>query len=133
MICGFDTTVDVVLNSMAFTFISEVAEMFAHPVLKHYSATAISGLDASYGNWDTYYIVTEYDDANASDTGWYVKEDAPRTGLVTDFKYRYVVALSIVLSLFFFSCYCRSLAVAALSLSTPFDLSGGYVPVSTHR
>lgn len=90
MICGFDETVDVVLNSMAFTFISEVAEMFAEPVLKHYAGTAIAGLGPDYGTEPIYYIVTEYDEANASDTGWYVRADQKnKSGLLTDFKYRH--------------------------------------------
>ena len=59
----------------AFTFITEVAETFAEPVLNHYAGEAITGLDpAEYGSWDTFYIVTEHDPANATETGWYVRE-----------------------------------------------------------
>jgi hypothetical protein len=47
--------------------------------MNHYGETAIQGLDpAEYGDWPTYFIVTEYDKANASETGWYITEDAKK-------------------------------------------------------
>ena len=50
---------------------------------------AIAGLDpAEYGSWDTFYIVTEYDPANATETGWYVKHGEAKAGLITDFRMR---------------------------------------------
>jgi len=46
--CGSLRAFDIVLNSLAFTFISQVAELFNEPLLRYYSAKAIEGLDASW-------------------------------------------------------------------------------------
>lgn len=90
MICGFDDAFDVVMNSMAFTFIAEVSETFAEPVFEHYAGTKIEGLDPKdYGTEPIYYIVTEYAESNSSETGWYVVESDQRSGLLTDFRYRH--------------------------------------------
>ena len=54
------------------------------PVLKHYAGTAIAGLSADYGTEPIFYIVTEYDEANASapgEGGWYIKaEEKAKSG-----------------------------------------------------
>eukprot|EP00041_Stephanoeca_diplocostata_P029250 m.858809 g.858809 ORF g.858809 m.858809 type:complete len:394 (+) comp23525_c0_seq1:370-1551(+) len=92
LIAGYSDPVDVVLNSMAFTFINEVAETFAEPVLTYYSKTAIAGLNPDdYGTEDILYIVTDYDEANAAygDAGWYVRMDEAKAGLITDLCVRH--------------------------------------------
>ena len=42
--CGFIDAIDIVLNSLAFTFISRISEIFNEPLLKFYESTAIKDL-----------------------------------------------------------------------------------------
>jgi len=91
--CGTMDAFEIVLNSLAFTFISQVAKFFNEPLLHRYSRLAISGLDpAEYGDEPIYYIVTEYDPNNATvdwEGSWYIREDESVAGLLTDFKFRH--------------------------------------------
>jgi len=86
---------------MALTFINEIADVFAQPILKYYSETSINGLDPTvYGTDPIYYLVTEYDPANAMgckrdgtwyvlkrDQTWYVLEPALTGEEITDMHY----------------------------------------------
>lgn len=93
--CGYINAFDIVLNSLAFTFISQVAEVFNEPLLRFYSQKSISGLDPKeYGVDPIYYIVTEYSESNVDPDGvwansWYVKEGDGSAGLLTDFMFRH--------------------------------------------
>jgi len=96
--CACTTGFDAVMNSLAFTFISTVAEVFNQPLLKHYSAEAVNGLDTEvYGSEPIYYLVAEYDEANSFGAqqwaqwaaSWYIKQDDKVAGLLTDFCFRH--------------------------------------------
>lgn len=93
--CGYVNAFDIVLNSLAFTFISQIAELFNEPLLRFYAAKAISGLDPQeYGTDPIYYIVHEYSESNVDADGewansWYVKEEDKFAGLLTDFTFRH--------------------------------------------
>lgn len=90
VICGFDEAFDIVMNSLAFTFIAEVAEVFNQPLTNHYGKLPIAGLDPElYGTDPIMYMVSEYSAANASETGWYVLEDEDKAGMITDFRIRH--------------------------------------------
>ena len=86
---------DAVMNSLAFTFISTVAEVFNQPLLRFYASTPISGLDPDeYGTEPIYYLVGEYNEANASSPeegsqSWYVRQEDQLAGLLTDFHFRH--------------------------------------------
>ena len=63
VICSCTAGFDAVMNSLAFTFISTISEVFNQPLLQHYAATPIAGLDpAEYGTEPIYYLVSEYDE-----------------------------------------------------------------------
>jgi hypothetical protein len=91
--CGTAEPIDVVLNSLAFTFISGVSRFFNQPLLTFYSKQRILGLDEEvYGDEPIYYLVTSYSDDNAGEhwaDSWYVREDQPLAGLLTDFRFRH--------------------------------------------
>ena len=94
--CGFIDAVDIVLNSLAFTFISKVAEIFNEPLLRFYATRAIQDLGPEYGTDPIYYLVSEYSALNAVGPtyrewmqSWYVREADPLAGLLTDFKFRH--------------------------------------------
>jgi len=94
VICGYTKAFDIVLNSLAFTFISQVAEIFNEPLLRYYSQRSIEGLDESYGPDPIYYLVVEYSDRNVNEEGawcdgWYIKQDDQVAGLLTDFNFRH--------------------------------------------
>lgn len=97
--CGYNDAIDIVLNSLAFTFISEVPEMFNEPLLKYYTSNPIKGLDPEmYGTDPIYYLVDEYDEANAHeedvwyDASWYTRIDGDAAGLLDDFTFRHTPA-----------------------------------------
>jgi len=94
IICGYDKAFDIVLNSLAFTFISQVPEIFNEPLVRYYSSIAIDGLDESYGPDPIYYLYPEYSEQNVDPNGdwagsWYIREDEQYAGLLNDFKFRH--------------------------------------------
>ena len=94
IIIGTSTAFDIVLNSLAFTFISDVADLFSAPLLKYYSTAAIPNLDPEeYGEEPIYYIVTEYSPDNATPDdylcSWYILDSQQVAGLITDFHFRH--------------------------------------------
>lgn len=95
VVCSCTSGFDAVMNSLAFTFISEVAAYFNQPLLAHYSKLAIAGLDPlMYGSEPIYYLVDEYDEENSYGIdrwldSWYVKKEDSVAGLLTDFEYRH--------------------------------------------
>ena len=67
IICASTSGFDAVMNSLAFTFITTVAEVFNTPLLRHYASTPVHGLDPEeYGTDPIYYLVDEYDEGNAA-------------------------------------------------------------------
>ena len=93
--CACTAGFDAVMNSLAFTFISTIAEVFNAPLLRHYDRTAIAGLDPdAYGEEPIYYLVSEYDESNSYgplewSKSWYVRQGDPLAGLLTDFHFRH--------------------------------------------
>ena len=107
------------LNSLAFTFIAkvaelfneplylptsphispmspQVAELFNEPLLHAYTSAPIEGLGPEYGSAPIYYLVGEYDEANAYGpsydewvNSWYVRQQDRLAGLLTDFHFRH--------------------------------------------
>lgn len=91
--CGTNDPFDVVLNSLAFTFISQVARFFNEPLLRYYATTRIAGLDLEvYGEEPIYYLYSEYSETNSMDKwedSWYIKDDQSHAGLLSDFHFRH--------------------------------------------
>ena len=88
--CACTTGFDAVMNSLAFTFISTIAEVFNGPLLRHFAKLPVAGLDpATYGEDPIFYLVAEYDEANASTGSWYVRQEDKVAGLLTDFHFRH--------------------------------------------
>ena len=95
MICACSSGFDAVMSTLAFTFISTVAEVCNDPLVRHYATTPIAGLDADvYGDAPIYFLVSEYDEANSFGAdrwaeSWYIRQDEQVAGLLTDFKFRH--------------------------------------------
>lgn len=83
------------MNSLAFTFISTVAEVFNQPLLRHYAQLPVADLDpAMYGTEPIYYLVAEYDEDNSYGPerwaeSWYVRQEDKVAGLLNDFHFRH--------------------------------------------
>ena len=73
----------------------DTSQVFNQPLLRHYATTPISGLDPEeYGTEPIYYLVSEYDESNASPPAqwtqsWYVRQEDQLSGLLTDFHFRH--------------------------------------------
>eukprot|EP00928_Gymnodinium_smaydae_P024984 TRINITY_DN20049_c0_g3_i2.p1 TRINITY_DN20049_c0_g3~~TRINITY_DN20049_c0_g3_i2.p1 ORF type:complete len:422 (-),score=70.58 TRINITY_DN20049_c0_g3_i2:644-1852(-) len=95
MVCAHSEPFDIVMNSLAFTFIAEVGVYFHSPLAKRMAATQIQSLSADYGEDPIYYLYTEYRESNAisdgvyMDKGWYIVEDEEKAGLLNDFAVRH--------------------------------------------
>jgi len=94
IICAQNEPFDIVMNSLAFTFISEVGSYFNAPLAKTMASTLISNLGKEYG--EIYYLYPEYkvsnairDDGTYTDSGWYILEDEEKAGLLNDYKVRH--------------------------------------------
>ena len=94
--CGADNAFDTVLNSLAFTFLSELSSLFNDVVSRYYTATAIAGLDPNeYGTDPINYLVGEYDETQAYDDpklwhrSWYIRREWKLAGLLTDYTVRH--------------------------------------------
>eukprot|EP00927_Polykrikos_kofoidii_P050755 TRINITY_DN44638_c0_g1_i1.p1 TRINITY_DN44638_c0_g1~~TRINITY_DN44638_c0_g1_i1.p1 ORF type:complete len:435 (+),score=37.34 TRINITY_DN44638_c0_g1_i1:64-1305(+) len=87
---------EIVMDSLAFTFIAEVGSYFNEPLVKCLAATKISSLDASYGDTEIFYLYPECNESNVlaedgtySDEGWYICDDEEKAGLLGDYKVRH--------------------------------------------
>lgn len=95
IICAQREAFDIVMNSLAFTFIAEVGSYFHSPLSKRLAETCVQCLDKSYGD-DIRYLYPEYAESNAvnedgtyTDDGWYICEDEQKAGLLSDYKVRH--------------------------------------------
>lgn len=89
-----DEAFDVVMNSLAFTFIFEVGTYFNDPLARKMASTKIAGLDPSWGEIN--YMYPEYlmsnaitEDGTYTDGGWYILDDEQKAGLLSDYKVRH--------------------------------------------
>jgi len=95
VLCAQTEAFDIVMNSLAFTFIAEVGGYFNEPLAKYLSTTKIR--PAPWGNEEIYYLYAEYAESNAvcddgtyTDAGWYICEDETgKAGLLSDYKIRH--------------------------------------------
>ncbi|CAK0873646.1 unnamed protein product, partial [Prorocentrum cordatum] len=85
---------DIVMNSLAFTFIAEVGSYFNAPLVKRLGATRIEGLPEDYGEIN--YLYPEYSESNAlrddgtyTDEGWYILEEESKAGLLSDYEVKH--------------------------------------------
>ena len=73
----------------------QVAELFNEPLVKHYAALQIEGLDReAYGDEPIYFLVSEYDEGNSYGPdqwmdSWYIRQDDQLAGMLTDFHFRH--------------------------------------------
>ena len=95
-ICGYESASDVVLNSLAFTFIAEVSEYFNSPLVKYYSRTSIRTLEQGgrmnteyYGTEPIMYLYPEYSAENYDPVGWYLLQHHKRPGMISDYTFRH--------------------------------------------
>lgn len=94
VICAFDEPFDIVMNSLAFTFIAEVGSFFNEPLVSRMAATAVQGLPAEYD--EIKYLYPEYrlsnairEDGTYTDQGWYICDDEEKAGLLSDYRVRH--------------------------------------------
>lgn len=96
IICAQDDPTDIVMNSLAFTFITEVSSFFNAALVRQMASQRIEGLDESYGTDPIFYLYPEVKQSNIlnadgtyCDTGWYICEDEEKAGLLSDYKVRH--------------------------------------------
>eukprot|EP00931_Biecheleriopsis_adriatica_P106781 TRINITY_DN81168_c0_g1_i1.p1 TRINITY_DN81168_c0_g1~~TRINITY_DN81168_c0_g1_i1.p1 ORF type:complete len:414 (+),score=54.64 TRINITY_DN81168_c0_g1_i1:39-1244(+) len=94
IICSMREAFDIVLNSLAFTFITEVGSYFNEPLAKRMADTEIDLLEAN--DYPVNYLYPEYREENCinpdgsyTDAGWYILEDERKAGLLTDYRVRH--------------------------------------------
>ncbi|CAK9001447.1 Uncharacterized protein SCF082_LOCUS6929 [Durusdinium trenchii] len=94
VICAFDEPFDIVMNSLAFTFIAEVGGVFNDPLVNRMANLLIKGLPEGYG--EIKYLYPEYqlsnavnDDGTYTDGGWYICEEEEKAGLLSDYRVRH--------------------------------------------
>eukprot|EP00405_Crypthecodinium_cohnii_P018395 CAMPEP_0206455544 /NCGR_PEP_ID=MMETSP0324_2-20121206/21816_1 /ASSEMBLY_ACC=CAM_ASM_000836 /TAXON_ID=2866 /ORGANISM="Crypthecodinium cohnii, Strain Seligo" /LENGTH=488 /DNA_ID=CAMNT_0053926269 /DNA_START=38 /DNA_END=1501 /DNA_ORIENTATION=+ len=95
VLCAQTEAFDIVMNSLAFTFIAQVGAFFNGPLAQHLGETYIR--PPPYGNDSIAYLYPEYSIANAvnedgtyTDGGWYICEDeVGKAGLLSDYKIRH--------------------------------------------
>merc|ERR1712207_66733 len=85
---------DIVLNSLAFTFITEVSGPFNSPLARHLGSTEIKMSEDT--DYTANYLYPEYrtdncinPDGTYTDEGWYILTEEEKTGLLTDYKVRH--------------------------------------------
>lgn len=95
VICAFDEPFDIVMNSLAFTFIAEVSSFFNEPLVKRMAETNIKGYEIQNGD-PVKYLYPDYrrsnainDDGTYTDAGWYILDDEEKAGLLSDYKVRH--------------------------------------------
>lgn len=96
IICAQAEAFDIVMNSLAFTFIAEVGSFFNGPLSKRMGATLIKNLPADDYPDPVFYLYPEYDSSNAlyedgkyTDGGWYILEEEQKAGMLNDYKIRH--------------------------------------------
>eukprot|EP00932_Pfiesteria_piscicida_P005202 SRR837773.15108.p1 GENE.SRR837773.15108~~SRR837773.15108.p1 ORF type:complete len:496 (-),score=16.62 SRR837773.15108:113-1399(-) len=95
VLCAQTEAFDIVMNSLAFTFIAQVGGFFNGPLATHLGETFIR--PPPYGNESIAYLYPEYSISNAvnedgtyTDGGWYICEDeVGKAGLLSDYKIRH--------------------------------------------
>eukprot|EP00930_Biecheleria_cincta_P004370 TRINITY_DN105285_c0_g1_i1.p1 TRINITY_DN105285_c0_g1~~TRINITY_DN105285_c0_g1_i1.p1 ORF type:complete len:414 (-),score=67.27 TRINITY_DN105285_c0_g1_i1:70-1287(-) len=94
VICAFDEPFDIVMNSLAFTFIVEVGSFFNEPLVRRMAETNITGFTTDHGG--SKYLYPEYrlsnainEDGTYTDEGWYICDDEEKAGLLSDYKVRH--------------------------------------------
>ena len=92
VICAYENAFDIVMNSLAFSFLGELPEIFADPLIEYMGSTKLDQIPEDWG--DIYYIVPEYtpeDDYLFTEPTWYTRRHAekPKAGLIYDFEYRW--------------------------------------------
>jgi hypothetical protein len=94
IICAQKEAFDIVLNSLAFTFIAEVGSFFNTPLSETLASTSIERWTKEGS--DIRYLYPVYAESNAvnkdgsyEDAGWYICEDEKKAGLLTDYKVRH--------------------------------------------
>jgi hypothetical protein len=96
IICAQAEAFDIVMNSLAFTFISEVGSFFNGPLAKRMGSCLIKDLPPDDYPDPVFYLYPEYDISNAvyddgkyTDGGWYIVEDEQKAGMLSDYKIRH--------------------------------------------
>lgn len=96
IICAQGEAFDIVMNSLAFTFIAEVGSYFNGPLSTRMGKTLIRDLPKEDYPDPIYYLYPEYDISNAvyddgkyTDGGWYLVEDEEKAGLLSDYRIRH--------------------------------------------
>lgn len=95
VLCAQTEAFDIVMNSLAFTFIAEVGSYFNSPLAEQMSKTNIR--PPPYDDPNIAYLYPEYLESNAinedgtyTDEGWYLHMDeAGKAGLLSDYKVRH--------------------------------------------
>lgn len=94
MICSMNEAFDIVLNSLAFTFITEVGSYFNLPLAKHLGATEIQMKEKK--SYTVNYLYPDYrldnavnPDGSYTDDGWYILEEEEKSGLLSDYRVRH--------------------------------------------
>lgn len=96
IICAQAEAFDIVMNSLAFTFIAEVGSYFNGPLSDRMGSTLIKGLNPEDYPDPIFYLYPQYDISNAvydddkyTDGGWYIVEDEQKAGLLSDYRIRH--------------------------------------------
>mmetsp|Transcript_158640 Transcript_158640/g.280188 ORF Transcript_158640/g.280188 Transcript_158640/m.280188 type:complete len:419 (-) Transcript_158640:157-1413(-) len=96
ILCAQDEAFDVVMNTLAFTFIAEVGSYFNDPLSKRMARKSIKGLDTKDYPFPIFYLYPEYleanslnDDGTYTDGGWYILEEEEKAGLLSDYKVKH--------------------------------------------
>lgn len=96
IICAQAEAFDIVMNSLAFTFIAEVGSFFNGPLSKRMGATLIKNLPTEDYPDPIFYLYPEYDVSNAvyddgkyTDGGWYILEEEQKAGMLSDYRIRH--------------------------------------------
>lgn len=94
MICSMNEAFDIVLNSLAFTFIAEVGSYFNAPLAKKLGATEIAMKEKK--SYTINYLYPDYrldnainPDGSYTDDGWYILEEEMKSGLLSDYRVRH--------------------------------------------
>jgi hypothetical protein len=94
MICSISEAFDIVLNSLAFTFITEVGSYFNAPLAKQLGQTEIYMKEKK--DYTVNYLYPEYridnfenPDGSYTDEGWYISQEEQKAGLLSDYSVRH--------------------------------------------
>jgi len=96
IICAQAEAFDIVMNSLAFTFIAEVGSYFNGSLSNRMGSTLIKNLPAEDYPDPIFYLYpeysvsnAEYDDGKYTDGGWYILEGEEKAGLLSDYRIRH--------------------------------------------